>query len=54
MTNVTINQTWYNEIKDCVPTADAYPYTDPLFGEVVEVDVDEPIFEAVSRELGWM
>ena len=54
MTNMTINQTWYNEIKDRVPTANAYPYTDPWFGEVVEVDVDEPIFEAVSRELGWM
>lgn len=54
MTNVTMNQKWYNEIKNCVPTADPYFYTDPVFGEMVEVDVDEPTFERVSRELGWM
>ena len=54
MTNITINQNWYNEIKDRVPTANPYFYTDPVCGKMVEVDVDEPIFERVSCELGWM
>ena len=54
MMNVTINQNWYDEIKDLVPTADPYFYTDSVFGEMVEVDVDKQTFERVSRELGWM
>lgn len=57
MTCVAINVDWYNQIKDKVATENPWFYkTRYGYGEhfMVEVDVEEEQFNAVSRELGWM
>lgn len=54
MTSVAIRKEWYDEIKGLVATENAYFYDDRVWGEMVEVDVDEEQFNKVSRELGWM
>ena len=55
MTSYAIPLEWYNEIKDRVPHGEPYFYEDKAFGRTgVEVDVDEDIFNQVSKELGWM
>lgn len=54
MTGMAIKREWYEEIKGLVATENAYFYNDSVFGEMVEVDVDEEQFNKVSRELGWM
>lgn len=54
MTGMAIKREWYEEIKGLVATENAYFYNDTVFGEMVEVDVDEEQFNKVSRELGWM
>lgn len=53
MISVTIRAEWFNEIKASVPHADPYFYTE-RGTDYVEVDVDEQLFEAVSKEMGWM
>ena len=53
MTNYTIPENWFNEIKDRVPYANDYHYVE--YGlDMVEVDVHEEMFLEVSKELGWM
>ena len=57
MKSYTINKKWYEEIKDKVTTANPYFYTEEYGStsrEMVEVDVNEEEFEAVSKELGWI
>jgi hypothetical protein len=54
MTSVAITKNWYNQIKGLVKMENEYFYTSPVWGEEVEVDVDEEEFNKVSRELGWM
>ena len=54
MTCVAIKKEWYDEVKGLVATENAYFYEDSVFGEMVEVDVDEEQFNKVSRELCWM
>ena len=54
MTGMAIKREWYEEIKGLVTTENAYFYNDSVFGEMVEVDVDEEQFNKVSSELGWM
>lgn len=54
MKSVAITKTWYNAIKGLVKMENEYFYTSPVWGEEVEVDVDEEEFDKVSRELGWM
>lgn len=49
---VAITKRWFDEIKDRVQYEDPYFYTDEIFGEMVEVDVNAEQFEAVSKELG--
>ena len=53
MISVAIRVEWFNEIKASVPHADPYFYTECGIN-YVEVDVDEQLFEAVSKEMGWM
>lgn len=53
MTGVAIRVEWFEEIKASVPHADPYFYTEQGIN-YVEVDVDEQLFEAVSKEMGWM
>lgn len=54
MKSVAITKKWYEEIKGLVKMENEYFYTSPIWGEEVEVDVDEVAFEKVSKELGWM
>lgn len=55
MTNVTISEKWYNELKGLVKMENAYIYKDTCYpGNSVEVDVNEKEFEKVSKKLGWM
>lgn len=54
MTGTAISVKWYNDIKDLVKTEDPYFYTESSGREMVEVDVEEASFVAVSRRLGWM
>ena len=57
MTCVAINVDWYNQIKNRVKTENPWFYkTHYGYREhfMVEVDVEEEQFNAVSRELGWM
>ena len=55
MTNCSINNEWYNEIKGLGITANPYFITEGFFAGQVEVDVlDVEEFERVSKELGWM
>jgi hypothetical protein len=54
MTCVAITKRWYDEIKGLVKMENEYFYVDEMWGEEVEVDVDEEEFNRVSRELGWM
>ena len=49
MTNYTIRAEWFNEIKNRVEHENEYHYNG-----MVEVDVNETQFIAVSKELGWM
>ena len=53
MISVAIRVEWFNEIKASVPHADPYFYTEHGT-DYVEVDVDEQLFRAVSKEMGWM
>ena len=54
MATVAITKKWYEEIKGLVEMTNEYFYQDGIFGEAVEVDVDEKEFEKVSKKLGWM
>lgn len=54
MANVAITKRWYDEIKGRVKMENEYFYTSEVWGEEVEVDVDEEEFNRVSTELGWM
>lgn len=57
MINVAISYAWYSEIKDLVTNANHHYYIEDQCGikrVMVEVDVDEAEFVAVSKELGWM
>lgn len=54
MISVAINKNWFEEIKASVPHKDPYFYNDLTFGEMVEVDVDEMLFNEVSKIMGWM
>ncbi len=56
MANYTITEQWFNEIKDIVPHANPYIYTEEGWHDnKVEVDIlDEDLFIAVSKEKGWM
>lgn len=55
MRNYTINEEWFNEIKDRVAYANDYHYNDGCYRDnMVEVDLDEETFIKVSKELGWM
>lgn len=51
---VAITKRWYDEIKGLVKMENEYFYTSEVWGEEVEVDVDEEEFNRVSEELGWM
>ena len=53
MTNVTITNTWYNELKGLIKMENAYFYQG-FMGTMVEVDVEETEFESVSKRLVWM
>ena len=53
MISVTIREEWFYEIKASVPHADPYFYTENGIN-YVEVDVDEQLFEAISKDMGWM
>ena len=50
---VTINEAWYNDIKDSVKCANEYHYANE-FGNYVELDTNEEEFNRVSTEKGWM
>ena len=50
---VTINETWYNDIKDSVECTNVYHYANE-FGNYVELDTNEEEFNRVSTEKGWM
>ena len=54
MTCVAITKRWYDEIKGLVKMKNEYFYVDEMWGEEVEVDVDEEEFNRVSKELGWI
>ena len=57
MKSYAMNKKWYEEIKDRVTTENPYFYTETWGSdtrEMVEVDVNEEEFEAVSKELGWI
>ena len=57
MKSYAMNKKWYEEIKDKVTTENPYFYTETWGSEereMVEVDVNEEEFEAVSKELGWI
>ena len=54
MTSVAITKNWYNQIKGLVKMENEYFYNSEVWGEEVEVDVDEEEFNRVSKELGWM
>ena len=56
MVNYTINEKWFNEIKDIVPHANPYVHTEEGWHEnFVEVDIlNEDLFISVSKKLGWM
>lgn len=54
MITVAITKKWYEEIKGLVEMTNEHFYQDGIFGEEVEVDVDEKEFEKVSKKLGWM
>ena len=51
---VAITKRWYDEIKGLVKMENEYFYTSEVWGEEVEVNVDEEEFNRVSEELGWM
>jgi hypothetical protein len=53
MTNITISISWYQELVGLVPMMNPYFYTEDGTSKV-EVDVHEPTFNKVSKELGWM
>lgn len=53
MTTMIIRKEWYDELNGLVPMVNPYFFIwDGV--NMVEVDVDEPHFNMVSRELGWM
>lgn len=55
MTNVTISERWYNELKGLVKMENAYIYKNTdCSGNSVEVDVNEKEFEKISKKLGWI
>ena len=56
MANYTINEKWFNEIKNEVPYANPYVYTEEGWYEnFVEVDIlNEELFISLSKKLGWM
>lgn len=57
MKSYAMNKKWYEEIKNKVTTENPYFYTETWGSEereMVEVDVNEEEFEAVSKELGWI
>ena len=55
MTTYTINEKWYNEIKDRVPHGEPHFFTEEGWQLMfVEVDVQEDIFLEVSAKLGWI
>ena len=56
MKSYAMRKEYYEAIKDRVATADSYFYTDTWGSEereMVEVDVNEEEFEAISEEMGW-
>lgn len=53
MTNVTIRKEWYDDLLGRVLMINPYFYTENGVSKV-EVDVFEPHFDMVSKELGWM
>lgn len=56
MKSYAMRKEYYEAIKDRVTTADPYFYTETWGSEereMVEVDVNEEEFEAISEEMGW-
>ena len=53
MTTVTISAKWFEDIKNLVKAENPYFFTEAGM-EKVEVDVDEAMFVATSKRLGWM
>lgn len=53
MTSITIRKEWYDAVLGLVLMVDPYFYIEDGVAKV-EVDVFEPHFDMVSRELGWM
>lgn len=53
MTSVTIRKEWYDELLGRVLMVNPYFYVENGVNKV-EVDVFEPHFDMVSKELGWM
>ena len=56
MATYTINEKWFNEIKNEVPHTNPYIYTEEGWGQnFVEVDIlNEDLFISISKKLGWM
>ena len=56
MKSYAMRKEYYEAIKDRVATANPYFYTETWGSEereMVEVDVNEEEFEAISKEMGW-
>ena len=56
MKSYAMRKEYYEAIKERVTTANPYFYTDEYGSdtrEMVEVDVNEEEFEAISKEMGW-
>ena len=55
MATYTINEQWFNQIKDIVPHANPYVYTEKgWYSNFVEVEIlNEDLFISVSKKLGW-